>query len=386
MKVLTFGWISVFISMILMNIYIWTGYWGTPFATYRVTKVWTYLAVHLTLVALTVAYFYLFFNGKTHKRGTKKLSKVSSFYISFLHYSTVFSLIYDILLLIGRVVDYPKFLLDFLSVLFFGGFLIFGTMMVLSLYSLYNSKKVEVKEYNLRLKKMKSKLEFLNIVYISDGHIGTSLNIDNIDKLTSQIEELQPDILLLGGDFFDEGTLIIHKKAVTKKLAQIPTKYGVFAIEGNHEYKSDMGNIDVEMGYFSDAGIRVLRDEVVNIDDSFYLIGRRDNTVNRDSLEELLGKINRNYPVILLDHKPKFEEAMKYDKIQLQISGHTHAGQFLPAKVFNRPLKRFFKTYTYGYHKVAKLHHIVSSGVGNWGVSNRLGSRREIVNIFIMFK
>lgn len=383
MKVMTVGWISVFLLILLMNIYIWNFYWQIPFSKARVLKIMNYLVIHLALAIVSIHYFYLFFNAKTDRRQTKSLSYIAGFYLTFLHYSMIFHLVHDLVYATRNIFPYPQNLKRLGNKLFFGGFLIFGVTAVISLISIYNAQKVVVKSYSIGIDKKASKLDKLKIVYISDAHIGTSVNLENIDELIEDIEKLKPDILFLGGDFLDEGTTEKDKELALAKLSKIKTKYGSFAVEGNHEYKSGDCNINYEMQYFSQTGIRVLQDQVYRVEDSFYIIGRKDKYGKIGRLDKLVDQAQEDLPIILLDHRPTFKESQNLDRIDLQLSGHTHSGQFFPVQILNPLVKRISQSYVYGHHKVGNMHHIVSSGIGNWGIPVRLGSKREIVEIIL---
>ena len=96
-------------------------------------------------------------------------------------------------------------------------------------------------------------------------------------------------------------------------------------------------------------------------------------------------EVDRNLPVIILDHRPTYRETEKFDSIDLQLSGHSHSGQIFPMQIFENISMGFTKTYIYGRTKRGNTSYIVSSGIGNWGIPIRIGSRREIVNVEIDF-
>lgn len=386
MKVFTLGWISVFLMIGAMNIYIWTRYWKIPFTKAKMLKLNSYLGLHILLVAASLYYFYILFNGRIEKKKTRLLSYLASFYITFLHYSVIFHFLYDLLHMSRNIISYPIGFKIFIEKIFFGGFLIYGICGLISLVSIINSKRIIIKEYRLKSNKRKSSLDRLNIVYISDAHIGTCIKLNDLDGIIDDINSLQPDIVFLGGDFFDEGTSNTSKFLSAKKLSGIKSKYGIIAVEGNHEYKSNDGNIEREMEYFSNVDIKVLQDDYVNIQDEFYILGRRDRYGGMASLESLMEGLDKDLPIILLDHRPSYKESSNYDKINLQISGHTHSGQFFPFQIFEPLVMKIKKEFIYGHHQIGPVDYIVSSGLGNWGIPARLGSTREIVNIKIEFE
>lgn len=129
-------------------------------------------------------------------------------------------------------------------------------------------------------------------------------------------------------------------------------------------------------------GVTILLDESVKVDDSFYLVGRKDKTdSNRFSMEELLGKIDLSSPIIVMDHQPGEIKHAKMHGADLILSGHTHRGQMAPNHLITRKMFEL----DWGYMKKNQLHTIVSSGYGFWGPPLRIGSRSEIVQIDISF-
>lgn len=383
MKVLTIGWFIVFTIMGLINLYIFNSYLDIPFKEFRSVKLSVYVGIHLFLGLATIIYFYMFFNGKTDNKFSKGLSNIAGFHIVLSTYVALFYFIYDLVYFTRDKINYPEWLRAFGYNLFFGGFIIFALAGFIAIMGLYNSKKLDIKNYRVEMDKKSSNISSLKAVYLSDGHINTSITKDNIDEVIDKVNSLNPDVVFLGGDFFDEGSTVEDKKVSSKKLGQIKTKYGIFAVEGNHEYKSGDSNILEEMSYLKNEGIIVLSDEVYNTGE-FSIIGRKDDEQEK-TLDELVEKADRNLPIIFLNHKPKFGETLENDEIELQLSGHTHNGQYMPLEGLNFINRKLRKESVYGHHLEGKLNIIVSSGVGDWGVPIRTGSRREIVDIEIDF-
>ena len=150
--------------------------------------------------------------------------------------------------------------------------------------------------------------------------------------MINQINERNPDLLLLPGDIIDEdiGPFIEQKMPET---FQLHPKYGVYAVFGNHEYIG--GHAEEALYYLSQAGVTVLRDDYVQVADSFYLVGRDDPARQRHaqkSREDLKTIMENGYslPIILLDHQPFNLEEAQAMGVDLQLSGHTHRGQFFP--------------------------------------------------------
>ena len=176
-----------------------------------------------------------------------------------------------------------------------------------------------------------------------------------------------------------------NKQQVSDTFRKLSAPYGVFAVLGNHEYIG--GNAEEAIKYLGEAGVKVLRDSSQEIAGSFYLIGRDDrsservNKVKRQDLKTLMKGIDRSFPTILMDHQPSQLEEPVEQGVDLQLSGHTHAGQLFPIRYITR---RIFED-DWGLLRKGNFQLIVSSGYGTWGPPIRLGNTPEVVDIVIKF-
>ena len=135
------------------------------------------------------------------------------------------------------------------------------------------------------------------------------------------------------------------------------------------------------------CGIRLLNDTAVLIDNSFYVAGREDLMKNlstgnkRKNLDEITRDLQRDMPLILMDHQPFHLELAEKNGVDLQLSGHTHHGQLWP---FNYITGLVYEK-SRGYLQKGNTHYYVSAGVGGWGPPVRTVSRPEIVHIKLDF-
>jgi predicted MPP superfamily phosphohydrolase len=243
---------------------------------------------------------------------------------------------------------------------------------------------IVTKTYNLKIKKHAGELKSLNVVMASDLHLGTILGKSFLNNLVTRINELKPDIILLAGDIIDENIAPVIKNNVGEELLQLKSKYGVFAVTGNHEY---IGGVEAASKYLVAHGVTLLRDEKIKIGNAFYVIGREDRASRqfagkqRKNLKDLLTDVDKSFPVILMDHQPfGLKEAVE-NGVDLQLSGHTHNGQLWP---FNYIIEKIYDL-GWGYKINGNTHYYVSCGVGGWGPPIRTGSSPEIINFKINF-
>lgn len=216
----------------------------------------------------------------------------------------------------------------------------------------------------------------LRIVAASDLHLGVSINKSNLQQFVKLINAQKPDIVLLAGDIADHSTEPIIRQNMAEEFRAIQSTYGVFAISGNHEYFGE--DYYALENYLKTAGVTYLRDSAVLVDNSFYVIGRDDKiNPSRKKLAEITQGIDKNKTLILMDHQPFGLDEAANNQIDLQVSGHTHNGQFFPGNLI---VKNMYEM-GHGYHKKGNTHYYVSSGLGIWGPQYRIGTQSEIVTI-----
>lgn len=252
-------------------------------------------------------------------------------------------------------------------------------------YGAWNARHPQVNHYDLTIAKQAGSLKQLHVVMVSDIHLGTIVHNDHLTKMVNTVNQLKPDLVLFAGDVFDETIESSDKQQIVDTFSKLSAPYGVFAVLGNHEYIG--GNAEEAIKYLGQAGVKVLRDSSQEIAGSFYLIGRDDrsservNRVKRQSLKTLLQGVDRSLPLLLMDHQPLQLEEPVEQGVDLQLSGHTHAGQLFPNRLMTR---RIFED-DWGLLRKGNFQLIVSSGYGTWGPPIRLGNTPEVVDIMIKF-
>ena len=220
----------------------------------------------------------------------------------------------------------------------------------------------------------------LKIVAASDIHLGISIDKDRLKKYVQLINNQHPDIVLLAGDITDRSLVPVINQHMDEEFRSIKTTLGVYAISGNHEFYGE--TINATADYLKKAGVTYLRDESVLVGKDFYVVGRDDRSNHqRKKLTEIVSGLDHKKPIILLDHQPFHLKEAEENGVDLQISGHTHNGQFFPGQFF---VKRMYDL-GYGYMKKGKTHYYVSSGLGLWGPQFRIGTQSEIVVINLKY-
>ncbi|MGE5380523.1 MAG: metallophosphoesterase, partial [Methylocystaceae bacterium] len=240
------------------------------------------------------------------------------------------------------------------------------TLMVLLvvLGGAWNSRHPVITHYDLTIDKPSAGETPLHIVMVSDLHLGVIVDRERLVKLVTTINNLHADLVVMPGDVIDEDLQIVIDYNMGDELKQIKSRYGVYACLGNHEYYS--GRISEVDQYLQKAGITLLRDRIVLVNNRFYLAGRSlksENPMADDKsirLKELLAGTDQGKPILVMDHVPSRINEAASAGVDLLFCGHTHLGQMWPLNYITR---RVFLA-DYGLYQQASLQAVISNGVG----------------------
>ena len=318
---------------------------------------------------------------------SETLIRIGSYTLGFFLYALIAFLFFDLIRLIHRFIPiYPPFITENLAqVRIITGSLMAVAITALVGYGIWNSFQPRVKTLEIQIDKKVEGLSALNIVAVSDIHLGTMVNKIKAQRLMSEINRLEPDLVIIAGDIVDDNVHAVKKYGLFEYFNQLNPRLGVYGIMGNHEY---IGRSYSEIPYYEQNNIQMLIDSVKLIDDKFYLVGRDDIQAkaffNRDrkSLESLTAGLNKEKPIILLDHQPYDLSGSEKEGIDFQFSGHTHHGQFWPINYITGAM---FEN-DWGYLKKGNTHFYISCGYGTAGPPMRIGSHPEIVHVNMKFK
>lgn len=249
-------------------------------------------------------------------------------------------------------------------------------------YGICHAKQIKHASYEIQLEN-KTDISDLNIVMISDLHLGAVGSETRLEKTVNEINGLKPDVVCIAGDFFDtDFKSIRNPDKAMETIKRISSTYGVYACLGNHDGGETFGQMQ---DFLQKCNINVLNDEYAVIDGRMVLIGRLDPSpiggygdTSRKPFSQLYAQDNSLLPVVVMDHNPANINTYS-NEADLILSGHTHKGQLFPANFIT---KLIFDV-DYGYYQKNKNspHVIVTSGVGYWGMPMRVGTDCEIVSI-----
>lgn len=243
-------------------------------------------------------------------------------------------------------------------------------------YETWRGPKVE--RVQIPIKNLAPELEGFKIVQISDLHVGPTIGAKYVKKVVGISNQLNPDLVVLTGDLIDGQVPDLHQD--TQLLKGLQSLHGTYFITGNHEYYWGAKEWVEE---FRSYGIIPLINENKSIQHKgkeLFLAGITDLSAGKlevehaPSLEKALQGSSGKNPIVLLSHQPGIYEEAKQRGVHLQLSGHTHGGQFFPWTLVVNLVHR----YSRGLNDHQGLWVYVNRGVGYWGPPLRFGSPSEI--------
>jgi predicted MPP superfamily phosphohydrolase len=251
--------------------------------------------------------------------------------------------------------------------------LLFAAAAVTGLFGVINASWTRITRTTVRLANLPLAWRGRTAALISDVHLGHVRNGNFLRRMVAKILKEKPDAIFIAGDLYD-GTAIDARRAA-EPLNKLVAPHGVYFVAGNHEqFRDDSKYVDA----ITAAGVRVLRNEKVDADGLQiagvpYLSathGAHFASVLRDI------RLDHDRASILLTHAPDHPEIAEAAGVSLQLSGHTHLGQFVP---WSWMARRVYRQFVYGLSRIGKMQVFTSSGAGTWGPPLRLGSNPEIV-------
>ena len=283
--------------------------------------------------------------------------------LTFLFFAAVFSwIIFGVARLVGHDVNFHR-AVEFL----------FAAAAAAGLYGVINAGWTRITRTTVRLANLPASWRGRTAALISDVHLGHVRNGNFLRRMVRKILKEAPDAIFIAGDLYD-GTAIDARRAA-EPLNKLAAPHGVYFVAGNHEqFRDDSQYLDA----ITAAGVRVLSNEKVEAD-GLQIAGvpYLSATHGEHFASVLRGiRLDRDRASILLTHAPDHPEVAEAAGVSLQLSGHTHLGQFVP---WSWMARRVYRQFVYGLSRIGRMQVFTSSGAGTWGPPLRLGSNPEIV-------
>ena len=397
--------IAIYLSPIylLLNLYIlrWAYLWmGTCHSILRTLGFRLIFAVIYVLLSTSLLTGFLIKNPKSLHR---MLKITGNYFLGIFLYTLVIILLADF----GRILLKYVFHASWIhsrTAFTVAGAICALLILLLSACGIFHAKYIKTTSYDVIINKTIPERTSMKVVLLADTHFGYNAGVLHARELVRKINKQKPDLVCIAGDIFDnEYDAIRNPEKLEKTLRGIKSTYGVYACWGNHDLNEeilagftfkhkdgDLSDIkDPRMKKFlEDSNIQILEDEYVLINDQFYVIGRKDASLTekihetRKAPAQLTEKLDRDKPIIMIDHQPKELQELADAGVDLDLCGHTHNGQTFPG---NFTIKLMWEN-PCGLLSKDNMTNITTSGAGVWGPAMRIGTDSEICSINIQLK
>lgn len=397
--------IAIYLSPIylLLNLYIlrWAYLWmGTCHSILRTLGFRLIFAVIYVLLSTSLLTGFLIKNPKSLHR---MLKITGNYFLGIFLYTLVIILLADF----GRILLKYVFHASWIhsrTAFTVAGAICALLILLLSACGIFHAKYIKTTSYDVIINKTIPERTSMKVVLLADTHFGYNAGVLHARELVRKINKQKPDLVCIAGDIFDnEYNAIRNPEKLEQTLRGIKSTYGVYACWGNHDLNEeilagftfkhkdgDLSDIkDPRMKKFlKDSNIHILEDESVLINDQFYVIGRKDASLTekihetRKAPAQLTEKLDRDKPIIMIDHQPKELQELADAGVDLDLCGHTHDGQTFPG---NFTIKLMWEN-PCGLLIKDNMTNITTSGAGVWGPAMRIGTDSEICSINIQLK
>lgn len=397
--------IAIYLSPIylLLNLYIlrWAYLWmGTCHSILRTLGFRLIFAVIYVLLSTSLLTGFLIKNPKSLHR---ILKITGNYFLGIFLYTLIIILLADF----GRILLKYVFHASWIhtrTAFTVAGAICALLILLLSACGIFHAKYIKTTSYDVIINKTIPERTSMKVVLLADTHFGYNAGVLHARELVRKINKQKPDLVCIAGDIFDnEYDAIRNPEKLEKTLRGIKSTYGVYACWGNHDLNEeilagftfkhkdgDLSDIkDPHMKKFlEDSNIHILEDESVLINDQFYVIGRKDASLTekihetRKAPAQLTEKLDRDKPIIMIDHQPKELQELADAGVDLDLCGHTHNGQTFPG---NFTIKLMWEN-PCGLLSKDNMTNITTSGAGVWGPAMRIGTDSEICSINIQLK
>ena len=355
--------VAVIQAVLFLTHYFLYQTWTFHHAQTSAEKVWLAVIIGALSVSFVAASTLAFSYTSAPVRALYKASAIWMGLLSFLFLASVLSwIIFAITSAAGISVTFHAMVVR-----------LFAAAVFLGLFGVFNASWTRITRARVKLANLPDAWRGRKAAVLSDVHLGHVRNRNFLERLVAKILREEPDAVFILGDLFD-GTAINADEA-TQPLSQLKAAHGVYFVAGNHE---QFGDDSKYLNAVASTGVRILKNEKVNLD-GLQVVGvpYRDASMNGGLASALRHvSIDRDRASILLIHAPDDPHTAEAHGFSLQLSGHTHLGQFIP---WSWMARRIYRQFVYGLSRIGKMQVFTSSGAGTWGPPLRLGSNPEIV-------
>lgn len=247
----------------------------------------------------------------------------------------------------------------------------------------------KVVRLDIHLRRWPERLSGFTIALLSDFHYDPYFSIHPIQSSIGIVNALQPQLIVLTGDFVsvpffgDPAKAAADADPCAAILKNLKAPHGTWAVMGNHDAFTDPDRVT---GALQEQGIPVLSNKstTIEVDGARFWLGGVEDVLGKTAdLDATLRNVPQNEPTVLMVHEPDYADRVARHPVDLQVSGHSHGGQvrlpFLPPFY----LPDLAKKYVWGLYKIGGLTLYTNPGLGTVGVPARLNCPPEITLLTI---
>jgi uncharacterized protein len=349
--------------LFLTHLFLYETWTFSPSGHQAAGPLWLKLGLTILSVSFLIASFLAWRYTHAIVRGIYKVAAVWLGLLSFLVIAAVSSWVIFALAWVLGLPAHFHFLVLILS----------AAAAAAGLCGVFNASWTRITRTTVRLANLPEAWRGRRAALISDLHLGHVRNGHFLRRIVGHVLKEKPDAIFIAGDLYD-GTAIDAQRAA-EPLSKLSAPHGVYFVAGNHE---QFGDDTKYLSAVEAAGVRVLRNEKVEAA-GLQIIGvpyrHAAQTARFASVLKDIG-VDPGRASILLTHAPDHPQVAEAAGVSLQLSGHTHVGQFIP---WSWMARRIYRQFVYGLSRIGKMQVFTSSGAGTWGPPLRLGSNPEIV-------
>jgi hypothetical protein len=250
----------------------------------------------------------------------------------------------------------------------------------------HDTTDLRITRLEVPLTRLPSRLDGLRIVQVSDFHYDPYVDVRVITSAVQVVNQLQPDLVVLTGDFVTQGAFTDHHdpaaahqaEPCSRILSQLRSPLGVFAVLGNHDYFTEP---DLVSEILRHHGFHVLRDQSFAVErDSarIWLAGMNDVMAGAGDLDVALQKVPSSEAVVLLVHEPDVADRVPAGRVDLQLSGHSHGGQIVLPLIGPPYLPPLARKYPWGLRRLGPLTLYTNRGLGTITLPMRFNCPPEV--------
>jgi hypothetical protein len=252
---------------------------------------------------------------------------------------------------------------------------LYGLGALAAICGVANASWLRVTRMTVRLPNLPASWQNREVVLVSDLHLGNVRGAGFMRRVAGKIASLKPHAIFISGDMFDGPKVDYDRMAAPCRELSAPA--GVYFVTGNHEEYTGRAKY---VAAIKKAGVRIIDNEKITAD-GLQIAGVHDSdALEPESLRGILAgmALDRSRASILMAHRPASLSIVDEAGISLQLSGHTHRGQFWP---WCWVIYKVHGPFAYGLNRKGNLQVVTSCGAGTWGPPMRVGTRSEIVLI-----